>query len=377
MLKNEKEISINYINSLRVETFRSHEDFRLSPGQASVLIVGANGAGKTSLLEAISIFSYGKGIRNAKFSEMININKKSFAVNLDLQISKNFSLEYKTFYNIDNKIRKTYINEKEALASNIRRSIPMLWIAPYNEKIFTGSSSQRRNFIDRLVNIFDERHSARLNEYEKILKQRTKLLKEDSSDINWIETLEKQLSMLSVAICSSRLEIVVKISDFLETSIENFPKVRIKFINAIENKIEKAAAIDVESELTKSYYENRALDKLLGGSRVGCQKSDIDVLNLDRGLSTSMCSSGEQKSVLISIIIATAISYREYTKKSPIILLDEIFTHLDLEKKNSLLNKLINLKSQIWITATEKESFFQNNSNFCYHYLNNNNSNNS
>ena len=182
--------------------------------------------------------------------------------------------------------------------------------------------------------------------------------------------------MLSVAICSSRLEIVMKISDFLETSIENFPKVSIKFINAIENKIEKAAAIDVESELTKSYYENRALDKLLGGSRVGCQKSDIDVLNLDRGLSTLMCSSGEQKSVLISIIIATAISYREYTKKAPIILLDEIFTHLDLEKKNSLLNKLINLKSQIWITATEKESFFQNNSNFCYHYLNNNNSNN-
>ena len=122
----------------------------------------------------------------------------------------------------------------------------------------------------------------------------------------------------------------------------------------------KKPAIDVEEDLLEEFVLNREVDRLLGGSRAGCHKTDIMVKNIDNNLSAELCSSGEQKSLLISLVIAAATAFMEYSKKSPIILLDEVFfTHLDLSKKSSLLEKLVELNSQIWITATENENFFK------------------
>jgi DNA replication and repair protein RecF len=352
-----------------MKSFRSHLDININPGKGSVLILGSNGVGKTSILEAISIFSYGKGIRNAKFIEMTNKDKDSFLVDLSLQTSTDLSLEYKTFYDKNNKLRKTYINDKEISAINLRKNIPMLWIAPYTEKIFLGTAALRRVFLDRIVSIFDDEHSIRVTDYEKNLKQRTKILKEKSEDVVWLETMEKQLSRLSVAISSSRLEVIMRLAKYLKSPIKNFPEAKIFFNNSIEKKLANIPALDLEESLIKQYKESREIDMILGGSRVGCHKSDLEVINLQKNLPAHMCSSGEQKSLLISIIISTAIAFKEYTKKSPIILLDEVFTHLDIEKKESLLEELINLESQVWITATEKERFLKNRKSFCYHHL--------
>ena len=359
----------NYINRLRVRSFRAHNDISFEPGSASVLILGSNGVGKTSILEAISIFSYGKGIRNAKFYDMINKDKKGFLIDLDLNIRENFVLEYQTSYNKLDRSRRVMINNKEITAKHSRKTIPMLCIAPYTEKIFTGSAMLRRNFLDKLVNIFDNDHSVRLNEYEKNLKQRTKLLKDDIDDVNWLGALEKKLSELSVAICSSRLDLIDRISKKLNSSLEKFPNLEIEFYHSMENDLIKKAAIDVEEFLKEKLQANREIDRLLGGSRVGCHKTDLMVKNLQKNLSAELCSSGEQKSILISLVLSTASAFMEYTKKSPIILLDEVFTHLDLEKKSSLLEKLVDLQSQIWITATEKEKFFKDKKNFCFHHL--------
>ena len=352
-----------------MKSFRSHLDININPGKGSVLILGSNGVGKTSILEAISIFSYGKGIRNAKFYEMTNKDKDSFLVDLSLQTSTDLSLEYKTFYDKNNKLRKTYINDKEISAINLRKNIPMLWIAPYTEKIFLGSAALRRVFLDRIVSIFDDEHSIRVLDYEKNLKQRAKILKEKSEDLVWLETIEKQLSRLSVAISSSRLEVIMRLAKYLKKPINNFPEAKVFFNNSIEEKLANIPALDLEESLSKQYKESREIDMILGGSRIGCHKSDLEVINLQKNLPAHMCSSGEQKSLLISIIISTAIAFKEYTNKSPIILLDEVFTHLDLEKKESLLEELINLESQVWITATEKERFLRNRKSFCYHYL--------
>ena len=359
----------NYINRLRVRSFRAHNDISFEPGNASVLILGSNGVGKTSILEAISIFSYGKGIRNAKFYDMINRDKKEFTIDLDLNIRENFILEYQTSYNKLDRSRRITINNKEITAKNSRKTIPMLCIAPYTEKIFTGSAILRRNFLDKLVNIFDNDHSARLNEYDKNMKQRTKLLKDNVDDDNWLATLEKKLSELSVSICSSRLDLLDRLSKKLKSSVDKFPKLEIEFYESLENDLEKKAAIDVEEFLREKLKSNREIDRLLGGSRVGCHKTDLMVKNLQKNFSAELCSSGEQKSILISLVLSAASAFMEYTKKSPIILLDEIFTHLDVDKKSSLLEKLVDLRSQIWITATEKEKFFRDKKNFCFHQL--------
>ena len=142
-----------------------------------------------------------------------------------------------------------------------------------------------------------------------------------------------------------------------------------KGLTLIETRIIKKPAIEVEEDLQQEFVLNREVDRLLGGSRVGCHKTDIVIKNLDKELSAELCSSGEQKSLLISLVVAASTAFIEYSNKSPIILLDEVFTHLDLQKKSSLLEKLDELNSQIWITATENENFFQNKKNFCYHYL--------
>ena len=359
----------NYINKLRVRSFRAHDDISLEPGNSSVLIFGSNGVGKTSILEAISIFSYGKGIRNANFYDMVNKDKEGFEIDLDLYLKENFVLEYNTSYYKINKSRKLMINNKEIAAKYSRKTIPMLWIVPYAEKIFTGSATMRRNFVDRFVNIFDSDHSLRLNEYEKNIKQRTKLLKDNIDDVNWIETLEKKISELSVSICSSRLDLIDRLSKELKKSVDEFPKLEIEFCNSLENDLIKKAAIDVEYFLKERLAKNREVDRLLGGSRVGCHKTDLMVKNLQKNLSAELCSSGEQKSILISLVLSAASAFMAYTKKSPIILLDEVFTHLDGQKKSILLEKLLDLQSQIWITATEKEQFFKNKNNFSYHYL--------
>ena len=359
----------NYINRLRVRSFRAHNDISFEPGNASVLILGSNGVGKTSILEAISIFSYGKGIRNAKFYDMINKDKKGFLVDLDLNIREDFILEYQTSYNKLDRSRRVMINNKEVTAKDSRKTIPMLCIAPYTEKIFTGSAMLRRNFLDKLVDIFDSGHSARLNEYDKNMKQRTKLLKDNVDDINWLGALEKKLSELSVSICSSRLDLLDRLSKKLKTSPDKFPELEINFYDSIENHLTKKAAIDVEDLLKEKFEANREIDRLLGGSRVGCHKTDLMVKNLQKNLSAELCSSGEQKSILISLVLSTSLAFMEYTKKSPIILLDEVFTHLDAEKKSSLLERLVDLNSQIWITATEKEKFFKDKKNFCLHHL--------
>ena len=222
----------NYINRLRVRSFRAHKDISFEPGNASVLILGSNGVGKTSILEAISIFSYGKGIRNAKFYDMINKDKKGFLIDLDLKIREDFILEYQTSYNKLDRSRKVMINNKEITAKHSRKTIPMLCIAPYTEKIFTGSAMLRRNFLDKLVDIFDSGHSARLNEYDKNMKQRTKLLKDNVDDINWLGALENKLSELSVSICSSRLDLLDRLSKKLKISLDKFPELEIDFYDS-------------------------------------------------------------------------------------------------------------------------------------------------
>ena len=295
MLSQDKKEYINYIDSIRVRCFRSHNDIRLNPGNASVLIAGSNGVGKTSILEAISIFSYGKGIRNAKFYDMISKDRNSFLVDLSLQTNLNFSLEYKTFYNKENKTRKTFVNDKEIPVNHIRKNIPMLWIAPYTEKIFAGPANLRRSFVDRLVTIFDDQHAVRIAGYEKNLKQRSKLLKEKSSDVDWLDALEKQLARCSIAISSSRFEVMNKLSKYLKKPIKKFPQVEINFDNSIERKINEIPALDLEEKLAINYFRNRDIDSILGGSRVGCHKSDIEVKNLSLDLHAYMCSSGEQK----------------------------------------------------------------------------------
>ena len=371
MLKHADNRSLNLINSLHIKNFRNHENLALMNLNSSVVILGNNGSGKTSILEAISIFSNSRGFRSSKMIEMLNKKNEEFIIKIELQVDKIISNELKTIVNKEKKTRKLFINGNEVKSFEVfRKNIYMLWLTPYTDRIFVGPSSARRNFFDGIVINFDYNHSLRLSEYEKLLKQRSRLLKENYSDESWLNTIEDSLSKLSVIISCSRIDILLKINEILVEPLRNFPDIEIKYINSLENELLKYPAIEVENKLKNYYYRSREIDRLLGGSQYGCQKSDISIRNLNKNMSARMCSSGEQQAMLISLIISASKALKETVKSAPILLLDEIFIHLDEIRKNSLLNQIEDLQSQAWITTTEKENFLLNKK-FCYHYLHN------
>ncbi|MBF95923.1 MAG: hypothetical protein CMJ13_01700 [Pelagibacterales bacterium] len=248
----------------------------------------------------------------------------------------------------------------------------MLWITPYDEKIFKGGPSSRRAFLDRIVSNFDFSHPGRINNYNKLLQQRSKVLKENNKDKDWLDAIEDQLSKLAVAICSSRLDILNRISSFLTEKISGLPTVKIDFFESIENSLLENPAIKIEEDLRVKYRESRKLDLIVGGSLHGSHKTELICHNLEKKMPAEMCSSGEQKLLLISIILSCAKALKKSIKVSPIMLLDEIFTHLDGFKKNLLFNELMSLGSQIWITTAETDNFLKKYDNVYYYELKDN-----
>ena len=188
-------------------------------------------------------------------------------------------------------------------------------------------------------------------------------------DNDWLNAIEDQLSKLAVAVCSSRLDIISRLTKFLEKKASRFPNLRLSFLESIENKLRVTPAIEIEKELKENYCNSRNLDVLIGGSLYGCHKSELVCFNLEKNMPADMCSSGEQKLLLISIILACARALKESIKISPIMLLDEIFTHLDTSKKSILFEELRKLGSQIWITTTETDSFLKKYDNVLYYEL--------
>ena len=180
---------------------------------------------------------------------------------------------------------------------------------------------------------------------------------------------EDQLAKLAVTVCASRLDIVFRLSKLLEIKSKGLPKVSLKFSDSIENQLMESPALEIEDELKKKYLESRKLDFLIGGSLYGCQKTDFICHNLDKNMPAEMCSSGEQKLLLISIILASSKALKQSTKVAPIMLLDEIFTHLDSIIKSYLFNELRSLGSQIWITTAETDNFLNKYDNVYYYEL--------
>ena len=361
----------NMISRLYVNSYRNHDSFELTIPDSSVVLHGKNGVGKTSILEAISIFAKGRGgLRNAKYAEMVKSDRTIFNVNMDLNIDNLIKLELNTSYDKEKKIKKFTVNDKEVGSSKItRNNIPMLWVAPYAEKIFLGASTARRSFIDNLTANFNNDHLKRVSEYDKLLKQRSKILKENKKDSKWLDVLEDMMSKLAVSISSSRIDLISRLEGYFKEPLDNFPKLNIKFLDCLETALLQRPAIDVETELMRNYNTSRKVDSILGGSQYGPQKSDLIITNENKNIVAKMCSSGEQKCLLISIIIACSRALRKSINCPPIILLDDVFSHLDQLRKSSLLKELANLGSQSWITITEKERFLHNNKDFCYYSL--------
>ena len=316
-----------------------------------VAIFGRNGVGKTNILEAISLLSPGRGIRNAK---PYDISRKpedvGWKIKAKLQNNEQI-LEVETFLNSGSS-RVVKIDEKIQTQISLSKNHKILWLSPLMDRLWIEGAEGRRKFLDRMTLNFIPDHGSIFIRFQKCLRQRNRLLKDNINDEKWYDVLEEKLSIDGANLNKNRAITVEKIDKALENLNPVFPKAKLSLIDT--QYLDSSTSIE---ELRRAFKDNRSKDLLAGRTLVGPHRIDLSALYLEKNNFVTECSTGEQKAILISIILANAWSLSEYVGVPPILLLDEVTAHLDDNRRAELYDEVLNLKAQVFMTGTEKKLF--------------------
>ena len=246
---------------------------------------------------------------------------------------------------------------KTSTQSELGQYLSMIWITPQMDRLFRGGSQPRRAFLDRMVYAFDNDHAKRVADFEHLYHEWYRLIKDGKNDNYWLESLEEKMAALGVAIAADRREQTARLNAFIENEPDDvFPSVQIELDGIIEKSLDKSPAVQVEELYCNLLKKQRNL-VLESGSIDGINRTDFKVYHKKKRMPAELCSTGEQKSLLISIILAQAKCQTLYKGFAPILLLDEVAAHLDDVKRESLLNKIVELNVQAWITTTDPNTF--------------------
>lgn len=349
-----------YVSSLALHNFRCYADARLenlTPG--FVVLSGPNGAGKTNVLEAVSLLSPGRGLRGAQILDIqCRDARKAWAISTQVT-DKNGTVQIGTGLDAQNEKRVIRINAETAKAqSALADYLSCVWLTPQMDRLFLDSAGNRRRFLDRLIFAFDPGHAGRVNRYENAMSQRSRLLKEGQADPTWLQALEAQMAETGVAIAAARLEFVSRLQQALaERDEEAFPAAKIRVDGTIEILLSRGPALEAEGLFKYQLGESRGRDAVTGGAATGPHKTDLEVIYASKDMPAEQCSTGEQKALLIGIVLAHARLIAAERGAAPILLLDEIAAHLDPDRRTALYNILAALGGQVWLTGTEEKLF--------------------
>lgn len=369
------------IRRLTLVNFRNYKYLRLNINSPFIVLSGENGSGKTNILEAISFLSQGRGLRNAKLSEVktfdflaeketapVFINNNGWAVSATLN---RFDEEFSIGTAVESSVRETDFNETKEIERRIvhlnnqklssqnelGRFLSILWVTPQMDRLFLGSSQLRRSFLDRIVYTFDVDHARRISSYDNLYRQWLHILKGGNINNIWLNTLEEQMSGIGVAIAAARCEQVAKLNTFIEQNPDDvFPEAVLTLDGTIEKMLTEKPAIYVEDFYKESLFNLRK-NILYNDSASSINKTDLKVIYKNKNVPAALCSTGEQKSLLLSIILSQTRSLIYRRCIHPILLLDEIAAHLDDTKRDALLAKIKNLNVQSWLTTTNMFEF--------------------
>lgn len=352
------------LTRLLLNNFRCYAQAELGDiGSGLVVLYGPNGAGKTNILEAISLLSPGRGLRSAKVGDVqCQSSGAPWAVATNVQTGY-APVQIGTGLDAVNDKRIVRINGETMKAqSALSEYLSCVWMTPQMDRLFLEASSHRRKFLDRLVFAFDPGHSGRVTRYENAMRQRAKLLSEGGADPAWISGLESQMAETGVAISAARLEFVERLQRACEKSAKNgtsahFPLARLKVTGTIEELLGSAPALEVEEMFIYQLSASRERDAVTGGAATGPHKSDLGVWYAEKNMAADQCSTGEQKALLIGIILAHAQLIAAERGAPPILLLDEVAAHLDEGRRAALYDLLLALGGQVWLTGTDRNLF--------------------
>ncbi|WP_253300151.1 DNA replication/repair protein RecF [Wolbachia endosymbiont of Chironomus riparius] len=351
-------MSINcYVEKLRLHNFRNYSDFELYSGNSSIVIIGENGVGKTNLLEAISLLAKSNGMRKAKASEMQNkFSSQDWTVHYNffngvdfnsIGIAKNSN---KKIVQIDNKIQSSYLFLYKI--SNV------IWFIPQMDHILVHSQSDRLKFLDRIASMFEDTYADYYMKYRKAKYDRSKLLRSGILDENWLNSIETIMATSAINISRMRLSVL----NILQSTIDNysiglFPKANLKLNSQLDSD-------NGEEYYKRNLKENRQKDALTGKVKFGVHNDNFQILCQKRNLPINLCSTGEQKLLLLSITLSSVKARCIYCNKAPILLLDEIMSHLDLQHRRLLIEEILSINCQTWITELNRDNFSNYSSSF-------------
>ena len=360
------------IEQLKLTSFRCYDALTLllNTELPPVVLTGHNGAGKTNILEAVSYLVPGRGLRSARLADVAKRNSGNdcFPENVKtLPVRWAVSACVRTAVGTvhigtgrcdTSEKRQIRINGQPAKnQSELGDYLSSVWLTPAMDRLFCGDPAARRRFLDRLVQAFNPSHATISADYNYALKQWGNLLREGRGDPMWLTGLEETIVSSGVAIAAARRDVVSRISVFLGQKKEvPFPTASITLHGLLEDLLETMPALDVEEIFKEKLQKMRHLFAE-GGSVPGPHTSDFTVRHEEKGIDAGLCSTGEQKALLISIILAQTKAQMQEKGQSPILLLDEISAHLDVERREALFELLCALPSQVWMTGTEESVF--------------------
>jgi len=352
------------ILNLTLTNFRNYRTASLEAAAKTLVLVGPNGAGKTNLLEAISFLAPGRGLRRANLDEVAFVEGDgSWAVAAEIEGALGLTT---LGTGIERPLeegaaaqRKCRIDrEPVASAASFADHLRVVWLVPAMDTLFAGAPSERRRFLDRLVLAVDAEHASRVNALERSLRSRNRLLEEPRPDPHWLDAVEHETAELAVAVAGLRVETIRRLEGVLTNRKDSvFPAADVALDGWMEKLIPAHPAVEIEERYRAVLRDNRGRDAAAGRTLDGPHLTDLKIVYAAKGIAAADASTGEQKALLIGLVLAHARLIAEMTSRAPILLLDEVVAHLDPARRAALHTELAQLGTQVWMTGADPALF--------------------
>jgi DNA replication and repair protein RecF len=340
---------------LSLRDFRSYAALELATDGRLVVLTGPNGVGKTNLLEALSFLSPGRGLRRARLADAARHGAAGgWAVAATIETAHGEIAVGTGLAGVGERERRAVrLNGADAQPTALAEAFGVAWLTPQMDRLFNEGPGARRRFMDRIVFAFDCGHAARVSGYERAMRERARLLEQGGADAAWLAALEAQMVERGVAVAAARRDALARLGRALAEAPGPFPRAEVAVEGAVEGWLAEAPAVEAEARFAAALKASRRAD----GPGEGPHRSDFVVRHAAKGLPAALCSTGEQKALLIAILLANARLEQARRGMAPLLLLDEAGAHLDAERREALFDELSAIGAQAWLTGQERAPF--------------------
>jgi DNA replication and repair protein RecF len=357
-------IAIPAVARLVLANFRSYATLDLALAPGLIVLMGENGAGKTNLIEAISLLCPGRGLRRAELGECARAGGPgTFAISAEIT-THDGTIQLGTGTELQpegSPIRRYRLN-REPLASirPFADYLRIVWLTPGMDGLFSGPAGERRRFLDRLVLAIDSEHGGRVNALERALRNRNRLLENGGRDRQWLDAAEREVAEIGVAVAAARQQTVAHLAQVIlqdRDAASPFPFAELTLKGDVEDLLATRPALEAEDIYRDLLRQNRSRDAAAGRTLIGPHAADLLVMHGPKQADAARSSTGEQKALLIGLVLAHARLVAALSGIKPFVLLDEIAAHLDAARRAALYERLLALESQVFMTGADRVAF--------------------